>query len=324
MTVAMDDRKSRQEPAIVLLATYDGARFLERQIDSITAQTRPVQILARDDGSSDGSLEIVRRYKGHVTVLPPDGVRRGASGAFAALLAAAPPAELVLFSDQDDIWHHDKVARAASALATIPDGVPGLYCSALELVDAEERVIGRSPLWPRPPSLANALVENIASGCTIALNRAAAQLLAAHPPPQQAIMHDWWAYLAVVATGTVIYDPVPSISYRIHAGNEVGLPTSRIGWLLDKIRRKLRQDSLAMLVEQAIAFEEAFAAHLDDHQRAMIARLVATRTPRGRLAFLGEREIHRQFSADHAALLALVLTGKTRRSRPSPRPVQPD
>ncbi len=316
MTADLDDRASAPAsmpaPAVVLLATWNGARYLDRQLDSIAAQDHPVRIIARDDGSGDDTRDILQSHPQLVTVLPPDGERRGPSGSFATLLAAAPAAAIVLFADQDDVWHPDKVTRAARALATVPHGVPGLYCSALDLIDADETPIGRSPRWPRPPSFANALVENIASGCTIALNRTAVELLVAHPPPPHAIMHDWWAYLAVAATGRVIYDTVPSLAYRIHGANQVGLPTSRLGWLLDKVRRQLTQNSLAMLIEQARAFDAAFAGRLDERQRAMIARLIATRTPRGRLAFLREREIHRQFRADHAALVALVLAGKTR------------
>src|SRR5690606_36259017 len=109
------------------------------------------------------------------------------------------------------------------------------------------RSLGTSPIWPQPPSFSYALVENVATGCTIALNWAGVELLRSKPMPDAAIMHDWWAYLVISAFGIVVYDPVPSIQYRMHGQNQVGLPTNSVSWLFAKIKRRLRGSSINKL-----------------------------------------------------------------------------
>ncbi len=195
------------------------------------------------------------------------------------------------------------------ALAASPAVRPMLYCSALTLVNAEMKRLGTSPLWPRHPSFENALVENIATGCTIALNRAAAELLRDHPFPDGIIMHDWWAYLVVSAFGEVIYDPKPSISYRIHGENQVGLPTSQASWLLAKILRRFRGGTLQSLVEQGRAFDSLFGSRITSDKRAALDQLLSIQNVPGRIAYLTKPRIYRQFAADNLALAVMIAAG---------------
>src|SRR6185312_5860774 len=147
----------------ILMATKDGAAFLDEQLQSIARQTHADwRLVVSDDGSTDGTKDIVSRFSGEhpqrVTIL--DGPRQGVSANFLSL-ATNPDidADFFAFSDQDDIWHGDKLARALDWLATIPADTPSMYCGRTELMSADGRCYGLSPLFRRPPSFANALVQ---------------------------------------------------------------------------------------------------------------------------------------------------------------------
>ena len=133
--------------------------------------------------------------------------------------------DMVAFSDQDDVWLPEKLSRALTAIEPLPG--PALYCSRQILVDDALVTIGPSAPFRRPPGFAAALTQNIATGCTVVLDPAAAALVAASTPPVGPL-HDWWSYLLVTgAGGRVVADPEPTMLYRQHASNLVGAPSSR-------------------------------------------------------------------------------------------------
>lgn len=209
----------------VLMATYDGARFLPDQLASIARQTQPWQLIASDDGSADETPALLAGFAaahpGRVEVTA--GPRQGAAANFRAMLAALPgDTGLAALSDQDDVWADDKLARAVKALQGI-DG-PALYCSRVTICDAGLRPLGLSRSPKRAPSFRHAMVQNMVQGNTVVLNRAALDLVAAASPRTgPVVMHDWWLYQLVSgAGGRIIYDAHPSVLYRQHGGNVVG------------------------------------------------------------------------------------------------------
>ena len=135
--------------------------------------------------------------------------KSGATQSFFRLFEqCSKSAEYIAFSDQDDVWLPAKLERAIAALRNIDRKEPALYCSSATITNERLQPIGLTPLWPKPPAFGNALVENIATGCTVVLNRPAIDLLAAGPLPERAIFHDWWCYLVVSAFGTVVFDQI--------------------------------------------------------------------------------------------------------------------
>ena len=103
-----------------------------------------------------------------------------------------------------------------------------MYCSRTRLIDDEGREAGFSPLFTRPTSFRNALVQNIAGGNTMVFNEPARQLLIKAGADVDVLAHDWWLYMLTTAVGgRVIYDPHPTVRYRIHGENLIG---SNIGW----------------------------------------------------------------------------------------------
>lgn len=210
----------------ILMCTYNGAQFLEHQLQSLDGQTvSSLNIYVSDDGSSDETLAILRSWqgrwrKGSFSIF--GGPRRGFAENFRSLINAVSCDGYVAFCDQDDVWHAKKLERAIAAL--VPHAhVPSLYGGRSILVDSEERPFGTSPLFTREPSFENALVQSLAAGNTMVLNAKGYQLLRDSALRTSFLMHDWWAYLLLTgAGGKVIYDPQPQIYYRQHGGNVLG------------------------------------------------------------------------------------------------------
>lgn len=293
--------------ARVLLSTYNGRANLDALIESLENQvgSRP-RIIVRDDGSTDGTAMLLQDYASRGVLEFQTGQNLGASASYFELLLNQSGEDIVFLADQDDIWNTDKIQRARAALSKIPDDVPALYCGRVEIIDNQLISRGFSPLWPKPPSFENALVENIAMGCTIALNRKATELLRSRPAPVNAVMHDWWCYLVVSAFGQVIFDPAPVMRYRIHGANSVGLSTERLPGIIARIQRQLRSSTLSQCAKQVAEFKELYAIQLSTNQIDLIDRILATNTLRGRLEFMSEHRISRQFRTDDIILKLLA------------------
>ena len=145
-------------------------------------------------------------------------------------------ADYFAFSDQDDIWHEDKLRRALAWLATVPADVPGLYCGRTELISIDKRLYGFSPLFTRPPTFRNALVQSLGGGNTMVFNRATKELLEL-AGTFDVVLHDWWLYqLVSAAKGRVHYDPQPMLKYRQHPDNLIG---SNLGWRARLVRLRM-------------------------------------------------------------------------------------
>lgn len=218
-----------QAEVLILLALKDGAAFLQAQLDSIAMQ-RGIRwgLLVSDDGSTDAGPAILRAFAsrfppGQVRMIPGPG--RGAAENFLHLLRAADPsAPFVAFSDQDDVWMPDKLARARERLAECPVHLPAL--SFGHRLRCDSRLARPRPCSTprRATGFRNAMVQNIAAGNTLLLNRAAVDLVLRHEAARAPVpLHDWWIYLLVTgAGGRAIPDPQPQLLYRQHRGNMLG------------------------------------------------------------------------------------------------------
>lgn len=216
----------------ILLCTCNGERYLAEQLDSIEAQEyRHWRVLASDDDSRDTTraiLETYRRRWGADRLVIFTGPAQGYTANFLFLTQKADDVDgYFAWADQDDIWEADKLARAVDRLAKTPPEIPALYCTRTRIIDANGKATGLSPLFTKPPSFANALVQNIAGGNTMVFNNAARKLLRETTSRADVVIHDWWLYIVVSGCGgAVFYDPRPTVRYRQHDGNQIGISTS--------------------------------------------------------------------------------------------------
>ncbi len=225
----VDAIQTTDNEVMILLAMLNGGRFITEQLDSFESQTHNAwRLVVSDDGSVDSGpdqIEAWSRLHPSRNVTLVAGPQAGFARNFLHLLAHADRStRFVAFSDQDDVWLPDKLARATAALAGVPESQPALYCGSTWICD--HRLSGRkvSERWAYPPSFRNALVQNIAPGNTIMLNRAAVRLLqAATRRAGEVPAHDWWAYQVIAgAGGHIIQDKTPSLLYRQHGTNVIG------------------------------------------------------------------------------------------------------
>lgn len=217
------------DTVVILLATYNGEKFLREQIDSLFAQThKNIRIIVRDDGSQDETVEILANYAATYPNIfqVMQGSNLGFVGNFLELIAAAPAGAMAyFFCDQDDVWLPGKVAAACQRLQSMPG--PVMHFGRLSVVDEKLQALYHSPLVTRW-SFGNALLESQVTGCTIALNQAAMEILqSVRPQAERIVAHDWWAYLVMSALGNLVYDTEPQILYRQHGNNSLGAARTR-------------------------------------------------------------------------------------------------
>lgn len=216
----------------IWLASRNGAAFLDEQLRSLAAQTHPaIDVWASDDGSTDSTLAILSEWqgrwpKGVFNVC--DGPQNGFAENFRSLISNdAPDADFFACCDQDDIWEENKLATALSWMRQQDGSLPLLFCSRTLTVSEAGEPIGMSPLFPRKPSFRNALVQSLAGGNTMVLNRTARDIVALASRRSCFVSHDWWIYQLVTGAGGMVrYSPEPLVRYRQHAENLVGANTS--------------------------------------------------------------------------------------------------
>jgi len=250
----------------VLLSTYNGELYVGALLESLWAQTiGDFRLRIRDDGSHDGTVNLLRELSAREPrVTLTVGANDGAAQSFLELLRSADPgADLVALCDQDDVWFPQKLEWGRDALSGL-DG-PALYCGGIIITDEDLEPLRQHRVPRRGPSFANALVENIATGATIMLNRAAVNL-ASKSRPQNMVMHDQWLYLLVSGCGTVIYDPRPQVLYRQHGSNAVGIAKGFEDWRR-RARRQGRAGHKRVLTKQARELRDLHYADLDATSR---------------------------------------------------------
>ena len=230
----------------ILLATYNGERFLPEQIESITSQSfKDYYILASDDNSSDCTFEILRSYESvlgeKIKVVRSN--TRSAKENFYNLLDMAD-AEYIALCDQDDFWESDKLEKSLKAIQRLEKRygkeTPILVHSDLEIVDenlnsqnkkmSELTGINEAIKYAKKESkylytisteksFSRYLVENNITGNTVIINKA---LLDIYKRPEVSFMHDWWLGLIAFTFGKVGFLNECLVKYRQHESNELG------------------------------------------------------------------------------------------------------
>lgn len=267
----------------VLLAAYKGSTYAPSQIESILAQDcGGWRLVLSDDG--DWTAEVLDRY----AAAYPDRIVRYRAGArfgsaqkhFMALLRAFRESPYIMFCDQDDIWHPDKIRRTLALMkqteASAGAGAPVLVHTDLRVVDAKLQEMAPSftrysRLDGSALSLNRLLVQNTVTGCTVMINRALAEMaLQAEDVPEMQ-MHDWWMALTAAAFGKAAFLPEATMDYRQHGSNTVGAKNpNSLSYVMDKIRAGGARKALEDTAAQAGAFLRIYGPQLSEAQKEML------------------------------------------------------
>ena len=204
----------------VIMSSYNGSSFIERQIKSIYNQKDvSINCFIRDDGSSDKTLQILTELQkeyANLSFIVGDNV--GWEKSFLIALSLAPQADYYAFADQDDIWFDNKIINGLNQLAQYPDNeVVMFHCNKISVNGDLTPLSHQIKRLSRPINRQNAVVQEYAQGCSIIFNNAAKNLLTRRLPIEK-IAHDFWVGLVCFMFGHVIYDCNPYF-YHINYGN---------------------------------------------------------------------------------------------------------
>jgi len=201
----------------VCMATYNGERFLRRQMETILPQLLPGdELIVSDDASTDGTPELVREICGEQAVLLHGAFRSPVLNFENALRAST--CEVIVLADQDDVWYPGRLdlvrghfaGRAGERHLVLFDG---------DVIDEEERVLHPSifALKKSRPGFYRNLYDSSYPGCCLAFSRGLLEI--ALPFPKQILMHDMWIAMLAELCGTIDFDPRVTIGYRKHAAS---------------------------------------------------------------------------------------------------------
>lgn len=222
---------------VVLMSTYNGEKYIETQLDSILAQQGvDVDIIVRDDGSTDSTHEILDRYQNEGKLKWYTGENLKPAKSFMNLVYNAPDSEYYAFADQDDYWFPDKLSTAVKRLSDVKKTRPALYYSRYIMTDKDLNTV---PLPKDTPyvslTLKQAMISSAATGCTMVFNKKLIEYLQMAKPDFQ-IMHDNWTHkVCAVLNGVLCFDEKAHIYYRQHGDNVIGGEST----LLQRMKRHL-------------------------------------------------------------------------------------
>ena len=218
----------QSELIAILMTTFNGGKYLDLQLTSIENQNHTNwELHISDDGSTDQTLDIIKEFQNRtsnkVTVYKTEN-NLGFVNNFFSLIEKDIKADYFVLADQDDVWCSEKLSRSLTYLKSQDLAHPTLYCGRTQLIDMHGKFKGKSRLFKKRPDFRNALVQSIAGGNTMAMNKAAkAVVQQTLPYSKDVASHDWWMYIVITAYGGhVHYDPMPCLLYRQHPQNLIG------------------------------------------------------------------------------------------------------
>ncbi len=216
----------------IVLSTYNGARFLAEQLESIQKQTfTDWQLLIRDDGSTDITPQIIAEFvkadpRIHF-INEHDRQNFGVIKNFFTLVKYEK-ADYYFFSDQDDVWLPDKMATMLDEVIHHDKSQPLMIYMDLSVVDQDLNVTHPSMICSQShhanTTLLAELTENTVTGGVAMINHALAEKW---EDTDDVIMHDWYLALLATATGKLVYIDKPGELYRQHDNNVLGARTFR-------------------------------------------------------------------------------------------------
>ena len=247
---------------VVLLAVYNGEKYLREQIDSIiNGSYKNVKIVLSDDESSDSSLDIIKEYAERFDCIEHyESGRKFGSAAkhFMHLLCKYKNEDYIMFCDQDDVWDKDKIALTLGVMKK-NEGGPRLVHTDSEVVNEYLEISSVS--YHKMLSLkdnmkfAQRLIENNVQGSTAMLNGELARVCATED--NRIVMHDWFCAVVASAVGEIIYIPRVTMKYRQHGSNVVGAtdkPQS-FAYIFKRLKTDIQDDILNSRKQSGLVVE---------------------------------------------------------------------
>lgn len=268
----------------IVMATYNGEKYLGEQIDSIMSSTyQDFELFIVDDGSQDTTMEILERYKEQYPDkihISQNEINMGVTLNFLNGISKTT-SDYVMLCDQDDVWRKDKIARTLKRVKQMEvqfgKNVPTTVFTDAYVVDNKLNLIYESffrsgRLNPRLIDLSHLLMENKLIGCTVMINGALRRVLQNHPLPKRAKFHDSWLGLIAASFGRIGFLNEPTLLYRQHSANIVG-NRSFLSYILSRVGNLRKQrEALLSNYMQAAEFANLYHDLFDSKKLELILR----------------------------------------------------
>ncbi|MBD5312407.1 MAG: glycosyltransferase [Bacteroides sp.] len=212
------------------MSTYNGAKYIRPQLDSIMNQVKvKVSLLIRDDGSKDETIKIIEeyinKYPNNIELVKGNNIGFAASFLTLLKIGGKRNYNYFAFADQDDVWLEYKLFAAVTKIQTLNLDQPALYFSNATAVDEELKYLfdtTKNPLISKETSL----VRYFMLGCTMVFNKKLAEIISENTPINKILMHDLWLNQTSIFFGNIIFDSESYILYRQHNNNVAGVGSS--------------------------------------------------------------------------------------------------
>ncbi len=206
------------------MATYNGEKYLEKQLNSILLQQlKPDEIIVCDDGSTDNTVQIIEAFKQRLNVkLFVNETTLGVVGNFKKAVSLVTKGNWIVFADQDDIWVPEKLETLAIEMDRLDDDItPALVYSDLSVIDKDDDLIylsfwDKQQIKPDKIKLSTLLYGNVVTGCTMIINHAMGKAFQAMDCD---CLHDEWIALIAYTIGKVKLLNEKLVLYRQHNNN---------------------------------------------------------------------------------------------------------
>lgn len=258
----------------ILLATYNGEKYLAEQIDSVLDQTyQDFRILIRDDNSNDRTVEIIKDYQKKYPdkiLFITDDMKCGNSVSNFMQLTEYACSEYAMYCDQDDFWFPDKIKTTLEIMQNAErkkgKDNPFLVFADYKIVDSSlneaAHRVSNSQIASCSLKFSRLLVQNYVTGCLMMVNKALYSILGEYH--NDILMHDWWAALIASAMGDILYIPETVMLYRQHINNAVGAVNIKsINYRLHKLFDRNTRNAKYLCEKQAELFLSRYAERLD-------------------------------------------------------------
>lgn len=254
----------------ILMATYNGEKYICQQIDSILSQTcKDWELYIHDDGSTDNTIaaleSYVEKYPNKIHLI--DGKSTGGAKYNFFYLFGQVEAPYYMTCDQDDVWLDKKIGLTYDKMLTIETkaDVPCLVYTELRVVDSELNTIadtmsGYQSLDCHKRTINQFILQNSVTGCTMMVNRALRDKMLRITDIDNTIMHDWWAALVAAQFGKTAFIDEPTILYRQHGDNSLGaLGINKLSYIVRRVwQKKQIQESMRLGRLQAREFAKTY------------------------------------------------------------------
>lgn len=296
----------------VLMSTYNGEKYLREQLNSFLKldNYNEIKVLIRDDGSTDGTIEILEEYQKKYGFEVHLGENLGVNGSMLWLFSNCDDnVDFYALSDQDDVWLPNKFTILFGALKEKYDkNSICLFSSCSAITNEKLEIIGKSTCPINGVGFYNAMIQNICPGHTQVLNKKLLDIIKVADYSKISVI-DHWIYLISSALGKVVFTEDITVLHRQHGDNCVGYQVSILPKLLTRISRLNFKEPDQMTVQLSY-FLEMYKNVIPDKYKLEIQGFLESSSFNKRIKYLVKAKAFRQGGFENFLFKILFLVGK--------------